>query len=73
MGLFFYIHSVALIEDLPLEEEYHSVEEFYAAANAAYNQVRKYLTTKSRHLVTISLFYTFRMLTIVGLLPVFMF
>jgi len=38
-GLFFYINSVALIEDLPLEEEYHSLEDFYAAANRAYNQV----------------------------------
>lgn len=39
MGLFFYIHSVALIEDLPLNEKYASLEEFYDAANAAYNQV----------------------------------
>ncbi|XP_070134633.1 ribonuclease kappa isoform X2 [Drosophila bipectinata] len=38
MGLFFYINSVALIEDLPLEEEYHTLEEFYTAANRAYNQ-----------------------------------
>ncbi|XP_037952430.1 ribonuclease kappa-like [Teleopsis dalmanni] len=39
MGLFFYIHSVALIEDLPLEEEYKTLEEFYDAANTAYSQV----------------------------------
>lgn len=38
MGVFFFIHSVALIEDLPIGEEYTSVEEFYTAANAAYNQ-----------------------------------
>ncbi|EDW09727.1 hypothetical protein AWZ03_008853 [Drosophila navojoa] len=38
MGLFFYIHSVALIEDLPLAEEYKTLDEFYTAANAAYNQ-----------------------------------
>lgn len=38
MGLFFYMHSVALIEDLPIEEHHDSVEEFYTAANAAYNQ-----------------------------------
>ncbi|EDW01432.1 ribonuclease kappa [Drosophila grimshawi] len=38
MGLFFYIHSVALIEDLPLEEKYSSLEEFYTAANNAYTQ-----------------------------------
>lgn len=42
MGLFFYINSVALIEDLPLEEEYHSLEDFYAAANRAYKQVSYY-------------------------------
>lgn len=45
MGLFFYINSVALIEDLPLEEEYHSLEDFYAAANRAYNQVCSLFTT----------------------------
>lgn len=39
MGVFYYIHSVALIEDLPLEEHYHSPEEFYAAADVAYAQV----------------------------------
>jgi ribonuclease kappa len=39
MGFFYYIHSVALIEDLPLEEHYHSPAEFYAAADRAYSQV----------------------------------
>lgn len=39
MGVFFFIHSVALIEDLPIGEEFHTVEEFYNAANRAYNQV----------------------------------
>nr|Q9NDV2.1 RecName: Full=Ribonuclease kappa-A; Short=RNase K-A; Short=RNase kappa-A; Flags: Precursor [Ceratitis capitata]CAB77385.1 ribonuclease [Ceratitis capitata] len=38
MGLFFYINSVALIEDLPIDEEFNSVEEFYTAATSAYNQ-----------------------------------
>lgn len=38
MGLFFYVHSVALIEDLPLQEEYESIEQFYSEANTAYNQ-----------------------------------
>ncbi|XP_067619620.1 ribonuclease kappa-B-like [Eurosta solidaginis] len=38
MGIFFFIHSVALIEDLPILEKYHSMDEFYNAANAAYNQ-----------------------------------
>jgi ribonuclease kappa len=39
MGVFYYIHSVALVEDLPLEEHYHTPQEFYAAADKAYSQV----------------------------------
>lgn len=39
MGVFYYIHSVALIEDLPLEEHYPTPDEFYAAADRAYAQV----------------------------------
>lgn len=39
MGVFYYIHSVALVEDLPLEEHYHTPAEFYAAADKAYSQV----------------------------------
>lgn len=39
MGIFYYIHSVALIEDLPLEAHYHDPAEFYAAADVAYSQV----------------------------------
>lgn len=39
MGVFYYIHSVALVEDLLLEEHYHTPEEFYAAADRAYSQV----------------------------------
>lgn len=39
MGVFYYIHSVALVEDLPLEDHYHTPEEFYAAADRAYAQV----------------------------------
>ncbi|KAJ6641192.1 Ribonuclease kappa [Pseudolycoriella hygida] len=38
MGVFYYIHSVALIEDLPLEEHYSDPAEFYAAADMAYSQ-----------------------------------
>ncbi|KAG4067516.1 hypothetical protein HA402_005288 [Bradysia odoriphaga] len=38
MGVFYYIHSVALIEDLPLEEHYSDPNKFYAAADAAYSQ-----------------------------------
>lgn len=39
MGIFYFIHSVALIEDLPLEVHYPTPKEFYAAADAAYSQV----------------------------------
>ena len=39
MGSFYYIHSVALIEDLPLEEHYDTPEEFYENADKAYQQV----------------------------------
>ena len=42
MGVFYYIHSVALVEDLPLKEHYPTPEEFYAAADRAYSQVRFY-------------------------------
>jgi len=39
MGVFYYIHSVALIEDLPLGEKHFATpKEFYAAADAAYGQ-----------------------------------
>lgn len=40
MGIFYYIHSVALAEDLPgLEEGFATSEEFYAHVNRGYNQV----------------------------------
>lgn len=39
MGVFYYIHSVALVEDLPLEDHYKTPELFYAAADRAYSQV----------------------------------
>lgn len=39
MGVFFFIRSVALVEDLPLDEHYRSPQEFYAAADLAYQQV----------------------------------
>ncbi|XP_077284384.1 ribonuclease kappa [Arctopsyche grandis] len=38
MGAFYYIRSVALLEDLPLEEHYESVSAFYTAADSAYEQ-----------------------------------
>lgn len=40
MGVFYYIRSIALLEDLPLNEGYESVNQFYAAADAAYEQVK---------------------------------
>lgn len=39
MGIFYYVHSVALIEDLPLESNYKTPAEFFAQANKAYEQV----------------------------------
>lgn len=40
MGIFYYVNSVALFEDLPLEEkEDQSIDEFYTAAEKAYAQV----------------------------------
>lgn len=39
MGVFFYIHSVALIEDLALELHYENPNDFYLAADRAYAQV----------------------------------
>jgi hypothetical protein len=39
MGVFYYIHSVALVEDLNLEEHYPTPEKFYAAVDKAYSQV----------------------------------
>lgn len=38
MGFFYWIHSVALIEDLPLAEHYHTTAEFYTAADKAFSQ-----------------------------------
>lgn len=41
MGVFFYIHSVALVEDLAVEEHYTNPDEFFAAADKAFMQVRQ--------------------------------
>lgn len=41
MGLFYYVHSVALIEDLPLEHKYADPKVFFAEADKKYEQVRK--------------------------------
>lgn len=40
MGVFYYVHSVALIEDLPIaEDEFENMKEFYSAATNSYSQV----------------------------------
>ena len=39
MGVFFYTNSVALIEDLPLEEEYESEELLRTEMEAGFQQV----------------------------------
>lgn len=38
MGIFYYTHSVALIEDLPLEHHYDDPKKFFAEADKAYSQ-----------------------------------
>ncbi|XP_066587767.1 ribonuclease kappa [Prorops nasuta] len=39
MGIFFYVRSVALIEDLPLEDkEFKTIDDFYTEANRYYSQ-----------------------------------
>lgn len=40
MGVLYYINSVALIEDLPIDEHYTDLKKFYAEADAAYSQVK---------------------------------
>lgn len=43
MGIFYYAHSVALIEDLPLQHKYSDPKVFYQDANKAYDQVNTHL------------------------------
>ncbi|XP_076280686.1 ribonuclease kappa [Lasioglossum baleicum] len=38
MGIFFYVKSVALVEDLPLKGDFKDVHEFYAEADRGYTQ-----------------------------------
>ncbi|XP_055309731.1 ribonuclease kappa [Sitodiplosis mosellana] len=38
MGIFYYVHSVALIEDLPLKHTYERPSDFYTDADKAYSQ-----------------------------------
>lgn len=39
MGVFYYIHSVALIEDLNIEDHYSTPHEFYTEVDVAFKQV----------------------------------
>ncbi|XP_076178227.1 ribonuclease kappa [Ptiloglossa arizonensis] len=38
MGIFFYVKSVALVEDLSLLEHFEKLEDFYAEADRGYKQ-----------------------------------
>ncbi|KAL6264638.1 ribonuclease kappa-B [Pogonomyrmex barbatus] len=38
MGIFFYIRSVALVEDIPLEGNFTTVEQFYDVVDRGYTQ-----------------------------------
>lgn len=38
MGIFFYVKSVALVEDIPIEGSFGSLKEFYAEADRGYKQ-----------------------------------
>lgn len=74
MGVFYYIHSVALIEDLPIKEHYTDLKEFYVDADAAYSKVKKMMIEFL--FVVINTQFSFsilRMHTTVGLLHAFMF
>jgi hypothetical protein len=53
MGVFFYTHSVALVEDIPLEETYASEHDLLTDLTAGYEQVTGRYKVKSRaHKVT---------------------
>lgn len=39
MGVFYYIGSVALLEDLPLGENHHSIDDFVADVQSGYYKV----------------------------------
>lgn len=76
MGIFYYIHAVALAEDLPhvSEENEHDIDKFYAEIDRGYTQVGR---TSVVFRVWFCQFFTvmtckcvFRMRTTVGLQPV---
>ena len=51
MGVFFYIKSVALVEDVPLKEEYASAAELRQDMETGFEQVNKrFLNAKTGHL-----------------------
>lgn len=39
MGIFYWVEAVALAEDLPEVEEYHSLNDFYSKMTNGYQQV----------------------------------
>ncbi len=47
MGVFFYTNSVALIEDLPLEEEYDNSDKLQTEMEAGFQQVRSVISIQS--------------------------
>ena len=51
MGVFFYTNSVALIEDIPLEEEYNTEGELRSAMDAGFQQVIYWTKIEIRELV----------------------
>lgn len=52
MGIFYYIKSVALAEDLPLKESYDKIDDFYRDADRGYNLV-------SIVLMVVCIFYSY--------------
>lgn len=55
MGIFYYVHSVALAEDLPgLNETYTDINAFYNDVDRGYTQVNfKVLNKISNHMIPI--------------------
>ncbi len=43
MGVFFYTHSLALAEDLAIDNNHNTTAEFYAQVDASYQQVMKWI------------------------------
>lgn len=45
MGVFYYIRALALLEDLPLKEEHHSIPDFITDVETGYGQVSQVVST----------------------------